>query len=86
MTLGHLTSLKVSEEDKKFCQEQGIPFSQAFREGVQARRVVQGGHIVENVAIERERKEKFIELSEKLMGFIESKGLMDEWLKQEGFK
>lgn len=81
-----ITSVVMSEEDYKFAKDNHLPFASLMREAIQARRVVSGGYIVTNVAIERERKEKFIELSEKQREFIEKHGLIDEWLKQEGFK
>ena len=80
-----LTSVQITDDDYKFIKEHSLKFSELMREAITNKKQLIEGLIVDNVSVERQQKEKFKEMAEKLRNFIEDKGLIDELLKQEGY-
>ena len=75
-----LTSIQIKDEDWKFCKDNGIKFSELFREALTRKREVICGITTDNIQEERRKKEQFVEIADKMKDFINKKGLIEEYL------
>lgn len=79
-----LTSCNISNDDWLFCKKHGLKFATLLQERIAQIKAVENGAIVENVQLERAKKEKFIQMCEKFTRYLDEKGLIDDFYKQDG--
>jgi hypothetical protein len=76
------TSFNIALDDWNFCKEHNFKFNVLMQERIAQLRAIENGVIVENVNIEREKKEKFIKMCEEMREFMREKGVIDEYIKR----
>ena len=62
-----LTSVQMSFDDWDYVKKNRLKFSELMRIAIAQDRAVRNGDIVNNVSIERQAKEKFMELNQKIL-------------------
>lgn len=77
-----LTSIQIKDDDWKFCKDNGIKFSELFREAINRRKEIICGITTDNIHEERRKKEQFIEIVDKMKEFLNKKGLIEEYLNE----
>jgi hypothetical protein len=75
-----LTSIKLSEEDRNFCKQNGFQFSNLLREAIFQKRQVLEGAVVDNVAEERRKRESIQKTLTDMTDFVNKKGLINEFM------
>ena len=75
------TCVQLSEEDYNFCKKQNLSVTTLLRIAINEHKQLLAGVISSNVHEERRKKEVFMQKAQKLISFIEKKGLTEEYLQ-----
>jgi hypothetical protein len=81
------TTVRISRDDKNFCKEHSLKFSELLRESISRHKELDSEGTLENT-LEKERNahEAFKLMFYKLRDFVEAKGLLDEYMQTRGFQ